>query len=63
MGVVRRAFRDWLRRGRIARYRQREMRDARADRELRNRAERREQGMPEGPVGNRWGPGGATPGG
>lgn len=61
MGAIHRALSDFLRRTHIARYQRREMLDARADRELQDRAERREQGMPEGPVGNRWGPGGAVP--
>ena len=53
MGVIRRAFRDSVRRARIARYQRRQLLDARSDREYQDRAERREQGMPEGPVGNR----------
>jgi hypothetical protein len=61
VGAIKRAISDLLRRARIARYRRRRMLDARADRELQDRTERREQGMPEGPVGNRWGPGGAVP--
>ena len=58
MGVIRQTFGDLLRRARIARCQRRQLLEARGDREFQDRAERREQGMPEGPVANRWGPGG-----
>ena len=59
MGTVRRALSDLLRRARIASYQRGRRRDALNDSQLQDRAERREQGMPEGPFGNRFGPGSA----
>jgi hypothetical protein len=61
VGAIRRTFSDLLRRARIERYQRRKLRDDRAEHQCQDRDERREQGMPEGPVGNRWGPGGGTP--
>jgi hypothetical protein len=56
MGAIRRAVSGLLRRARIARYQRRRLREAISDRKLQERAVRREQGMPEGPFGHRWGP-------
>ena len=56
MGRIRRVLSEALRRARVARYQRRRLREAVSDRELEERAERREQGMPEGPFGHRWGP-------
>ncbi|MGH3368208.1 MAG: hypothetical protein ACRDOY_13525 [Nocardioidaceae bacterium] len=58
MGAIRRAFSKALRRARITRYQRIRWREAKSGRALQDRAERRERGMPEGPFGNRWGPGG-----
>lgn len=56
MGPIRRSVGEVLRRARIARYQRRRLRGARSDQELQDRAERREQGMPEEPFGHHWGP-------